>query len=101
MTRHADRRGPHRPRPPVAPDAVRRRCRARRSRWVPPRRHGPTGTNFAVASERRGQHRSCACSTRPARETQIPLVDYDAGVWHAFVPGVGPGQAYGYRVDGP
>ena len=28
-------------------------------------------------------------------------MDYDAGVWHAFVPGVGPGQAYGYRATGP
>ena len=28
-------------------------------------------------------------------------MDYDAGVWHGFVPGVGPGQAYGYRVAGP
>ena len=27
--------------------------------------------------------------------------DNDAEVWHAFVPGVGPGQAYGYRVGGP
>ena len=26
--------------------------------------------------------------------------DYDAGVWHVFVPGVGPGQAYGYRATG-
>ena len=26
---------------------------------------------------------------------------YDAGVWRGFVPGVGPGQRYGYRVDGP
>ena len=34
-------------------------------------------------------------------ETQIPLRDNDADVWHAFVPGVGPGQAYGYRVGGP
>jgi isoamylase len=34
-------------------------------------------------------------------ETQIPLRDDDADVWHAFVPGVGPGQAYGYRVAGP
>ncbi len=34
-------------------------------------------------------------------ETQIPLRDNDADVWHAFVPGVGPGQAYGYRVSGP
>jgi len=21
--------------------------------------------------------------------------------WHAFVPGIGPGQIYGYRADGP
>ncbi len=34
-------------------------------------------------------------------ETQVPLRDYDAGVWHAFVPGIGTGQAYGYRVTGP
>ena len=34
-------------------------------------------------------------------ETRIPLRDYDAGVWHGFVPGVGPGQAYGYRATGP
>ena len=34
-------------------------------------------------------------------ETQIPILDDDADVWHAFVPGVGPGQSYGYRVGGP
>ena len=34
-------------------------------------------------------------------ETQVPLLDYDAGVWHGFVPGVGAGQAYGYRATGP
>jgi glycogen operon protein len=34
-------------------------------------------------------------------ENRMPLADYDAGVWHGFVPGVGPGQAYGYRVTGP
>jgi glycogen operon protein len=33
-------------------------------------------------------------------ETQVPLEEYDAGVWHGFVPGVGPGQLYGYRVNG-
>ena len=33
-------------------------------------------------------------------ETRVPLVDYDAGVWHAFVPGVGVGQRYGYRAGG-
>ena len=34
-------------------------------------------------------------------ERQIRLRDYDAGVWHAFVPGIKAGQAYGYRVAGP
>jgi glycogen operon protein len=34
-------------------------------------------------------------------ETQIPMRDYDADIWHVFVPGVGAGQAYGYRATGP
>lgn len=34
-------------------------------------------------------------------ETQIPLLEYDPGVWHGFVPGVGFGQPYGYRTTGP
>jgi isoamylase len=34
-------------------------------------------------------------------ETRIPLPDRDGDVWHGFVPGVGAGQAYGYRAAGP
>ena len=34
-------------------------------------------------------------------ETQTPITDNDADFWHAFVPGVGPGQSHGYRVGGP
>ena len=34
-------------------------------------------------------------------ETRIPMPDRDGDVWHAFVPGVGAGQAYGYRATGP
>ena len=34
-------------------------------------------------------------------ETRVRLPDYDDGVWHGFIPGIGPGQAYGYRVHGP
>ena len=34
-------------------------------------------------------------------ETRFRLPDYDGGAWHGFVPGVGPGQAYGFRVRGP
>jgi glycogen operon protein len=34
-------------------------------------------------------------------ETRIGLQEFDAGVWHGLIPGVGPGQAYGYRATGP
>jgi glycogen operon protein len=58
------------------------------------------GTNFAVASGVADGMVLCLFDGAGA-ETQVPLLDYDAGVWHAFVPGVGPGQAYGYRATGP
>jgi isoamylase len=57
------------------------------------------GTNFAVASGIADAVTLCLFDDA-GRETQLPLRDYDAGVWHGFVPGVGPGQAYGYRVAG-
>src|SRR4029450_6487765 len=34
-------------------------------------------------------------------ETRVALPEYDAGVWHGFVEGVGVGQADGYRATGP
>jgi glycogen operon protein len=34
-------------------------------------------------------------------EHRIPMADYDAGVFHTMVPEVGPGQAYGFRAQGP
>jgi isoamylase len=58
------------------------------------------GTNFAVASEVADGMVLCLFD-RTGAETQVPLRDYDAGVWHAFVPGVAAGQAYGYRATGP
>ena len=59
---------------------------------------GDGGTNFAVAS--RGEAVEL-CLFDPGGETRIALPEYDAGVWHGFVPGVGQGRAYGYRVNGP
>jgi isoamylase len=59
---------------------------------------GEGGTNFAIAS--RGEAVDL-CLFDAGGETRIALPEYDAGVWHGFVPGVGPGQAYGYRVHGP
>jgi glycogen operon protein len=58
------------------------------------------GTNFAVASGVADGMTLCLFDEVGA-ETRFPLRDYDDGVWHAFVPGIGPGQAYGYRATGP
>ena len=58
------------------------------------------GTNFAVASAVADGMLLCLFD-EGGLETQIPLPDYDAGVWHGFVPGIGEGQAYGYRATGP
>ncbi|MDT4963426.1 MAG: isoamylase [Pseudonocardiales bacterium] len=57
------------------------------------------GTNFAVASA--GDGVLLCLFDAAGVETQISLRERDGDVWHGFVPGVGPGQAYGYRVTGP
>jgi glycogen operon protein len=58
------------------------------------------GTNFALASGIAEAVELCLFDDAGA-ETRIELPEYDYGVWHGFVPEVGPGQAYGYRVHGP
>ena len=61
---------------------------------------GRAGTNFAIASSVARSVSLCLFDAA-GTETRIPLTENDADIWHAFVPGVSPGQAYGYRVDGP
>ena len=51
---------------------------------------GVAGTNFAIASSVADSVTLCLFDGAGA-ETQIPLRDNDADVWHAFVPGIGPG----------
>jgi isoamylase len=58
------------------------------------------GTNFAVASGIAEAVDLCLFDESGA-ETRVRLPEYDDGVWHGFLPGTGPGQAYGYRVQGP
>src|SRR5207247_10754606 len=60
---------------------------------------GPDGTNFAVASAADGV--LLCLFDADGNETRIPLQERDGDVWHGFLPGVGPGQAYGYRAIGP
>ncbi|MEV0283626.1 glycogen debranching protein GlgX [Kribbella sp. NPDC050820] len=60
---------------------------------------GPDGTNFAVASAADGV--LLCLFDSDGKETQIPLLERDGDIWHGFLPGVRPGQAYGYRATGP
>ncbi|MGW3019139.1 glycogen debranching protein GlgX [Streptomyces longwoodensis] len=62
--------------------------------------HDGDGTNFALFSgvaER--VELVLVDDSGPART--VPLTEVDGFVWHGYVPGVGPGQRYGYRVHGP
>ncbi|MBB2975321.1 glycogen operon protein [Microbacterium endophyticum] len=57
------------------------------------------GTNFALFSEGADRVELCLFDDEGV-ETRFDLVDVDAFVWHGFLPNVGPGQRYGYRVHG-
>ncbi|MGZ8805435.1 MAG: glycogen debranching protein GlgX, partial [Microbacterium sp.] len=57
------------------------------------------GTNFALFSEGADRVELCLFGDR-GKETRIDLIDVDAHIWHAYLPTVGPGQRYGYRVHG-
>ena len=58
------------------------------------------GTNFALFSGVAEKVELCLIDDDGA-ETRIPLEEVDNHVWHAYLPGVSPGQRYGYRVHGP
>jgi glycogen operon protein len=58
------------------------------------------GTNFALYSEHATGVELCFFD-RDDKETRIELTEVSNFVWHGYVPGVGPGQRYGYRVHGP
>jgi glycogen operon protein len=58
------------------------------------------GTNFAVASDIAESIDLCLFGA-DGHETRLPLQERDANIWHGFLPGIGPGQAYGYRALGP
>ena len=59
-----------------------------------------TGTNFALFSEVAEQVDLCLFGD-DGTEIRVALPETDAFVWHGYLPGIGPGQRYGYRVDGP
>lgn len=58
------------------------------------------GVRFAVASSVAEAVDVCLIGG-DGSEHRVPLPEQTFGVWHGLLPGVGPGQRYGYRVHGP
>jgi isoamylase len=58
------------------------------------------GTNFALFSENAERVELCLFDG-DENEERIELHERAAFNWHCYLPGVGPGQRYGYRVHGP
>jgi isoamylase len=61
------------------------------------------GVNFALYSENATKVELCLIDDRKnsGEKERIPFTEVTAHVWHAYVPGILPGQLYGYRVHGP
>jgi isoamylase len=59
-----------------------------------------SGTNFALFSEVAEQVELCLFD-ESGGETRVPFTEVDGFVWHCYLPAVGPGQRYAYRVTGP
>ncbi len=63
----------------------------------------PESTNFAVHAPDAAAVWVCLFDDGAdgEEETRFPLTERSLGIWHGALPGVQPGQRYGYRVDGP
>src|SRR2546430_6663461 len=78
-----------------------------------------SGTNFALFSEVADRVELCLFTGEDSprgswgdpgggppgqhsrEQARVELTEVDGFVWHCYLPGVGPGQRYGYRVHGP
>jgi glycogen operon protein len=58
------------------------------------------GTNFSVFSENAERVELCLFDVAGI-ESRIELTERTALHWHCYLPEVGPGQRYGYRIYGP
>ena len=58
------------------------------------------GTNFSLFSENADAVELCLFDDGDGGEQTIEVFDRTNFNWHCYLPGVGPGQKYGYRVHG-
>ena len=62
-----------------------------------------SGVNFALVSAHATAVELCLFDRPddPYEAERIMLPEHTNQIWHGYLPGLGPGQAYGYRVYGP
>ena len=79
------------------------RLRDALARPAVPARARPTTATAPTSrcSPRWPSRSSCACSTTTASRSASTLPEVTAFIHHGYVPGVQPGQRYGFRVHGP
>src|ERR1041384_420964 len=58
------------------------------------------GVRFSISSSVAEAVELCLISD-DGQERRIELTEHTFGIWHGLVPGVIPGQRYGYQVYGP
>jgi isoamylase len=60
------------------------------------------GVNFALFSDNAEKVELCLFNGSGDQETaRITFREYHNQIWHMYLPGISPGQKYGYRVHGP
>jgi glycogen operon protein len=59
------------------------------------------GVNFAVYSAHATKVELCLFDHSGRETDRIELPEYRDETWHGYIPDIGPGQIYGYRVHGP
>ncbi len=61
------------------------------------------GVNFALFSANADVVELCLFDApgQSVESARLALPERSGDVWHGYVPGIGPGQLYGYRVRGP
>ncbi len=59
------------------------------------------GVNFALFSENATAVELCLFDEQGSQTHRIKVSNRTYNQWHIYIPGLQPGQLYGYRVDGP
>jgi isoamylase len=58
------------------------------------------GTNFSIWAPQANRVQVCLFDGAGA-EHRVDLAEQSFHIWHGYLPGINPGQRYGYRIAGP